>query len=119
MSKRTEHQIYPNSKPLRTSPNPAKPILAYHHTPLTRDTLYIEILRHGWVHVSRAVRRVRRVLCRARAVRGATWLARRAQILPALQPREEKTRKIYRLKPLGSNSDQAPMLNYVEKNMLN
>ena len=78
MSKRTEHQIYPNSKPLRTSPNPAKPILAYHHTPLTRDTLYIEILRHGWVHVSRAVRRVRRVLCRARAVRGATWLSWRS-----------------------------------------
>ena len=56
--------------------------------------------------------------CRG-ARRDARDVARRAQILPALQPREEKTRKIYRLKPLGSNSDQAPMLNYVEKNMLN
>lgn len=46
----------------------------------------------------------------ARIRRDARDVARRAQILPALQPREEKTRKIYRLKSDSEMKEVAAIL---------
>mmetsp|Transcript_51549 Transcript_51549/g.112260 ORF Transcript_51549/g.112260 Transcript_51549/m.112260 type:complete len:249 (-) Transcript_51549:70-816(-) len=46
----------------------------------------------------------------ARIPRDARDVARRAQILPALQPREEKTRKIYRLKSDSEMKEVAAIL---------
>eukprot|EP00435_Cladocopium_sp_Y103_P030803 s1198_g7.t1 len=54
--------------------------------------------------------RVRRDARDAGDARDARDVARRAQILPALQPREEKTRKIYRLKSDSEMKEVAAIL---------